>query len=100
MYENAGGAPSPTVTDVSTTSAASTPTGPITVEDLDGYSYLGCYNEVANARALSDLANPIPGQNVTIETCAAACSDYTYFGVEYSSECKSCFFRRAVPNFI
>ena len=75
-------------TSSSTTSATPTPTGPVTVQSLSGWSYLACYTEGTNTRALTDLQNPIPGQNVTIEACAAACAKYTYFGVEYSSECE------------
>ena len=63
------------------------PAGPITVGDFDGWSYLGCYSKATNGRALSGLANPIPGTNVTVPACAAACSAYAYFGVEYSGEC-------------
>ena len=74
----------------STTAAASatpSPTGPITVEDLAGYAYLGCYSEATQGRALSGLGNPIAGNTVTPEACAKGCAKYTYFGVEYSGEC-------------
>ncbi|KAL9029704.1 MAG: hypothetical protein Q9196_002082, partial [Gyalolechia fulgens] len=68
-------------------SAATTPTGPITLQSLAGYTYLGCYSEATNNRALSDLQNPIAAANVSVRACSAACSKYAYFGVEYSSEC-------------
>ena len=69
------------------TSASITPTGgPITVPAADGYTYLGCYTEATNGRALSDLENPVYGPSVTVELCAAACKPYQYFGVEYSAE--------------
>ncbi|KAL8830675.1 MAG: hypothetical protein Q9170_005627, partial [Blastenia crenularia] len=74
-------------TTSSITTAAPTPTGPITVQSLAGYSYLGCYSEATNNRALSDLQNPILAAKVSVEACSAACSQYTYFGVEYSGEC-------------
>lgn len=64
-----------------------TPTGPITVQNLAGYTYLGCYSEATNNRALSDLQNPIAAAKVSVESCSVACSRYTYFGVEYSGEC-------------
>ncbi|KAL8688550.1 MAG: hypothetical protein Q9218_005568, partial [Villophora microphyllina] len=70
-----------------TSSSTPTPTGPITVQSLAGYSYLGCYSEGTNIRALSDLQNPITGAKVSVEACSTACSQYTYFGVEYSGEC-------------
>lgn len=68
-------------------SATPSPTGPITVEDLTGYTYLGCYSEATQGRALSDLGNPIPGNTVTPAACAQGCAKYFYFGVEYSGEC-------------
>ena len=51
-------------------------------------------------RALSDLQNPIPAQNVTVENCAAACTQYTYFGVEYSGECKIMFNRAGINKLL
>jgi hypothetical protein len=72
----------------STSSAIPIPKGPITVTNLLGYNYLGCYSEGTNIRALNGLLNPVSGGYVSVEICASACSAYTYFGVEYSSECK------------
>ncbi|APA14815.1 hypothetical protein sscle_13g095850 [Sclerotinia sclerotiorum 1980 UF-70] len=63
------------------------PTGPITVTNLTGWSYLGCYNESTTGRALSGLENPIPGVNNSVEACSAACAAWNYFGVEYGDEC-------------
>lgn len=63
------------------------PTGPITVTNLTGWSYLGCYNESTTGRALSGLENPIPGANNSVEACSAACAAWNYFGVEYGDEC-------------
>ena len=76
-----------TAASITISTATATPTGPLTVGNFAGYAYLGCYSEATNARALSDLQNPIPATNVSVEACAAACSVYTYFGVEYSQEC-------------
>ena len=73
----------------STTSTSGTPTSTLhTVTNLTGYKYLGCYSEATNVRALSALENPIPAANVSVEACAAACSQYAYFGVEYAQECR------------
>lgn len=72
----------------SLSTAIPTPTGPATVTKLGGYSYLGCYSEGTNVRAINDLANPIAADSVSIESCASACAGYKYFGVEYSQECK------------
>lgn len=72
---------------VTSTSQSVTPTvGPIVVPAAGGYTYLGCYTEATNGRALSELQNPISGTSMTVEACAAACNPYKYFGVEYSGE--------------
>ncbi len=100
MYAINGSLPLPT-TSTSTTSIPSgtgnstmtsatptpTPTGPITVQTLTGWTYLGCYSEATNSRALTGLGNPAAAVPVTVESCSAACSQYVYFGVEYSGEC-------------
>ncbi|KAF7912733.1 uncharacterized protein EAF01_001754 [Botrytis porri] len=65
----------------------SAPSGPITVMNLTGWNYLGCYNESTKGRALSGLENPIPGMNTSVEACSMACGGWTYFGVEYGDEC-------------
>ncbi|KAF7884514.1 uncharacterized protein EAF02_004850 [Botrytis sinoallii] len=61
--------------------------GPITVMNLTGWNYLGCYNESTRGRALSGLENPIPGMNNSVEACSMVCDGWTYFGVEYGDEC-------------
>lgn len=66
------------------TSTTPTPTGPITVTNITGHAYMGCYSEATNGRALSGLLNPISGTQVTVEGCSVACAGYKYFGVEYS----------------
>lgn len=50
------------------------------------YYFLGCYGDDTAARALSGLT-PGLGSSTSLETCAAACAGYTYFGTEYSDEC-------------
>ncbi|KAK0520827.1 hypothetical protein OC834_006888 [Tilletia horrida] len=49
------------------------------------YSFKGCYNDTVTARTLGDLT--VVGANTTLESCAAACSGYSYFGTEYGAEC-------------
>lgn len=78
---------SASATAATSTSAIPSATGPITVQNLAGYSYLGCYSEATAGRALTGFANPIPGNTVTVEACAKGCAQFTYFGVEYSGEC-------------
>ncbi|KAL8837213.1 MAG: hypothetical protein Q9176_005844 [Flavoplaca citrina] len=82
------GSTSGSSTSTSTSSSASaSATGPITVQSVPGYGYLGCYSEGTNGRALTGLANPIAASQVSVEACGIACSQFTYFGVEYSGEC-------------
>ncbi|OHW91654.1 WSC domain containing protein [Colletotrichum incanum] len=47
---------------------------------------VGCWTEGNGVRALSQR-NYASGNNMTLEYCASYCSDYKYFGTEYSSEC-------------
>ena len=61
-----------------------TPSGPVTVNQTGNYNYIGCYSEGKAGRALSGLAPPIPDAGNTIESCAASCKAYTYFGVGMS----------------
>ncbi|MCJ1336160.1 hypothetical protein MMC09_001436 [Bachmanniomyces sp. S44760] len=73
-------------TSSSASSSSTTPTGPQTVETVGPYSYVGCYTEVQNGRALDGAQN----QNVTgVEECELFCSggSYNYFGLEYFTQC-------------
>ncbi|KAG9230010.1 WSC domain-containing protein [Amylocarpus encephaloides] len=74
-------------TSVSTTSTSTsaTPTGPTIVPSTGPYNYMGCYTEATSGRALA--AAFFPNNTNTIATCAASCSAYTYFGMEYGREC-------------
>ncbi|KAK0104489.1 hypothetical protein ONS95_004777 [Cadophora gregata] len=72
---------------IATATSAPTPTGPLTVTNIPGWSYLGCYSEATTGRALNSLLLPISGPNTDVETCGAACVGYNFFGVEYGQEC-------------
>ena len=48
------------------------------------YTYLGCYSDDTSSRTLTGQSNAVPAAQNSIETCAAACTAYTYFGVEWS----------------
>jgi len=50
-----------------------------------GYFTTGCYTEATTQRALSK--GSFYNDYMTIETCAAACSGFALFGVEYGREC-------------
>ena len=71
------------------TSVQPTQTGPIHVPAVGPYSWIGCYTEATNSRALTG-ASDINYETMTIQICEAFCSSpvqYTYFGVEYAGEC-------------
>ncbi|GKT49252.1 WSC domain-containing protein [Colletotrichum spaethianum] len=50
------------------------------------FTLVGCWTEGNGVRALSQKSYT-SGNNMTLEYCASYCSDYKYFGTEYSSEC-------------
>lgn len=52
---------------------------------LKGYTNQGCYTEATNGRALT--GNAYFSDSMTVESCAAACSSFAWFGVEYGREC-------------
>ncbi|KAL2353083.1 WSC domain-containing protein [Cryomyces antarcticus] len=79
-----GTAPDQT-TAVASSTAAATPTGPVTVQTAGSFISIGCYNDTVGSRAFS--VEPAAGNTMTIELCAAACASYAYFGVEYGVEC-------------
>ena len=79
--------PNATVPVTTTSTPTPTPGAPFTVGNFGSWIYAGCYSEATNNRALSDLQNPIPAANVSVEACGAACAAYLHFGVEYSGEC-------------
>ncbi|KAK4984994.1 hypothetical protein LTR50_006268 [Elasticomyces elasticus] len=63
-------------------------TGPAAAPSSGPYSYIGCFSEATNGRALTGLAVPAPSNGGSVEYCESVCSQssYTYFGVEYSNE--------------
>ncbi|TPX11566.1 uncharacterized protein E0L32_007777 [Thyridium curvatum] len=70
----------------STSSAASpTATGPYRRQTVGPYQFQGCWTETNNGRAL--YATTYADDGMTLDSCAAFCSAYTYFGVEYGREC-------------
>ncbi|KAK4162775.1 putative fungistatic metabolite [Cladorrhinum sp. PSN259] len=68
------------------TSATPTPTGTLGRKATVGpFEYVGCQTEATVGRALS--GNSYASGDMTLESCAAFCSGFTYFGTEYSAEC-------------
>ncbi|KAL2129233.1 hypothetical protein VTI74DRAFT_8062 [Chaetomium olivicolor] len=55
---------------------------PATVGD---YEYLGCFSDKGDQRSLTGKVSYDPA--MTLEKCASICSAYSYFGVEFGSQC-------------
>lgn len=92
LYQFGAGAAATTTTGAAASSSVAptitvvnpTPTGPAVVPYVGPYSFLGCYTEATNMRALSDKATA--SDTMSLETCQTYCAQYTYFGVEYGKE--------------
>jgi WSC domain len=52
---------------------------------VGGWNFSSCRTEASGVRALS--SSSIAADTMTLESCAAFCSGYTYFGAEYGREC-------------
>ncbi|RDA92642.1 hypothetical protein CP533_1469 [Ophiocordyceps camponoti-saundersi (nom. inval.)] len=75
------------VANLSHSASAATPSAcPGQPEAIAGnwLSY-GCYSEATNGRALNDKT--YADDNMTLAACAGFCTEYSFFGVEYSREC-------------
>ncbi|KAJ8066890.1 hypothetical protein OCU04_004276 [Sclerotinia nivalis] len=72
-------------TSTSTTSVIPTSTGPVIVQTIGSYSFVGCYTEATTGRALSGKS--YANDSMTIESCYAFCSAFAWFGIEYRREC-------------
>ncbi|OCF56894.1 hypothetical protein L486_05749 [Kwoniella mangroviensis CBS 10435] len=68
-----------------TSSASATPTGPVQPLTVGSYKFVDCHTEATNARALT--GKTVASDDMTLDNCAAACSGFLYFGVEYAREC-------------
>lgn len=76
-----------TPSSTTSTSSSAAPTGTLSRVDTVGkFSYRGCYTEGAGVRALTDKT--YADNAMTLESCAAFCSAYNFFGTEYGRECK------------
>lgn len=67
----------------STSSSTPTSTGPSIVQTAGSFSYVDCHtdNNLA-ARALEGFSTA--SDSMTVASCAASCSGFTYFGIEYA----------------
>ena len=69
-------------TTTSSSSASATATGPVHVPSVGIYQWVGCYTDAIGNRALIALTET-NHVTMTVEICAAFCSAYSLFGVEY-----------------
>ena len=63
--------------------AASAPVASV-VKTSSTFNYIACEADSATSRTLSSLS--WSGTNLTVERCAAYCSEYKYMGVEFGSQ--------------
>ncbi|KAF2186183.1 heme peroxidase [Zopfia rhizophila CBS 207.26] len=61
------------------------PTAPSSTQSSSAFAYQGCYSDNGPNRALP--AATTANDAMTTEECAAFCSKFQYFGLEYSREC-------------
>ncbi|KPM42732.1 hypothetical protein AK830_g3796 [Neonectria ditissima] len=74
-----------TTTTTTTTSAKATATGPQINDKIGTWDFQGCWTEAANGRALN--SKTYAKDDMTLDSCAAFCDGYDFFGVEYGREC-------------
>lgn len=67
-------------TSTSTITPSATATGPAVVQGNANFTYTACYVD-SGARTLSQLV--LANDQITVEVCLQACSQYTYAGLEY-----------------
>ncbi|KAF2652395.1 heme peroxidase [Lophiostoma macrostomum CBS 122681] len=58
---------------------------PSSTPPTSSYSFQGCYTDAGGSRALSGAASY--DDAMTVEKCAAACTQFQLFGLEYGREC-------------
>ena len=85
-WMNSTGAPSPSATTAnagtSTSAANSGPTCVTSVNTTQGvWNMIGCFTEATASRALTSAS--YSNSTNSVEQCAAFCSGYTFFGVEW-----------------
>ncbi|KAH8649429.1 hypothetical protein BGZ60DRAFT_499074 [Tricladium varicosporioides] len=66
-------------------SVTATPTSPSVPTLVGNYQYVECHSDNTTTRTLQ--GGFAGASDMTIEKCASLCTSFTYFGVEYSTEC-------------
>ncbi|KAI9745488.1 MAG: hypothetical protein M1818_001022 [Claussenomyces sp. TS43310] len=90
IHERATSLPASTIllpASSTTSSSASAATTLGHVPAVGNYSWIGCYTEATDARALSNAAK-VNYTSMTVEICAEFCTPlFSMFGLEYGGEC-------------
>lgn len=58
---------------------------PVQPTTVGTFSSFGCMTEATASRALTGAS--YADDEMTLESCASFCANYTYFGTEYAREC-------------
>ncbi|GAB1311342.1 WSC domain-containing protein [Madurella fahalii] len=58
---------------------------PVNPPTVAGFNYQSCWTDSPATRSLT--GNEYRSDDMTVESCAAFCQGFSYFGVEYSREC-------------
>jgi hypothetical protein len=87
LYSTTATRTSSSATATATSTSTATPTATLAVKPTVGaYTFVGCQTEATGIRALSEKG--YADDSMTLESCAAYCSGFTYFGTEYGRECE------------
>ncbi|KAF1808035.1 WSC domain-containing protein 2, partial [Eremomyces bilateralis CBS 781.70] len=86
-FEVATGSSTDSFKDTSTLPTTCKPLGASPPSDTPtpGYTYQGCFTDDAGSRAFN--SGYIAGADTIVEGCAAFCSNFQFFGIEYGAEC-------------
>ncbi|KAL8996539.1 MAG: hypothetical protein Q9188_006548 [Gyalolechia gomerana] len=72
-----------TTTRTSSSSTSTTP--PSSTPSVSGYAHQGCYTDSVSARVLTGRYTS--SSTMTYKSCSTFCTGYTYWSVEYGSQC-------------
>ncbi|KAL8947337.1 MAG: hypothetical protein Q9222_006367 [Ikaeria aurantiellina] len=74
-----------TMSTVRTSSTATTSSTSASTPTVSGYSYQGCYTDSTSARVLTGKSTS--SNTMSYKSCSTYCTGYTYWAVEYGSQC-------------
>ncbi|KAL8711481.1 MAG: hypothetical protein Q9220_004139 [cf. Caloplaca sp. 1 TL-2023] len=74
-----------TLSTVRTSSTTTTSSTAPSTPTVSGYSYQGCYTDSSSARVLTGKSTST--NTMTYKSCSTYCTGFTYWAVEYGSQC-------------